>query len=86
MDIVKRFLASGRPGIYFKVLQEGKVAAGDSIELISKDENNVTVKDIVRLYVKDNKDIETMQRAMKIKALPSGWRYHFRQQLEQLAR
>jgi MOSC domain-containing protein YiiM len=86
MDIVKRFLASGRPGIYFKVLQEGEVAAGDSIELISKDQNNVTVQDIVRLYVKDNKDIEAMQRVMRIKALPSGWKYHFRQQLEQLTK
>src|SRR2546422_1111927 len=37
MDIVRRFLASSRPGIYFKVSQEGEVEAGDSIELISKD-------------------------------------------------
>ncbi len=57
MDIVRRFLASGRPGIYFKVLQEGKVEAGDSIDLISKDENNITVKDIVRLYVRNNNDV-----------------------------
>ena len=27
MDIIKRFLASGRPGIYFKVLQEGEIGA-----------------------------------------------------------
>ncbi len=86
MDVVRRFLASGRPGIYFKVLQEGEVEAGDSIELISKDENNITVKDIVRLYVKDNKDIESMQRAIRVRALPIGWRYHFRQQIEQLTK
>jgi len=84
MDIVRRFLASGRPGIYFKVLREGAVEAGDSIELLSKDKNHVTIKDIVRLYVKDNKDIETMQRAMRVDALPPGWRYHFSQQIEQL--
>ena len=86
MDIVRRFLASDRPGIYFKVLQEGEVEAGDSIELISKDENNITVKDIVRLYVKDIKDIESMQRAIKVKALPMGWRYHFLQQIEQIGK
>lgn len=84
MDMVRRFLASNRPGIYFKVLQEGEVEAGNSIELISKDENNITVKDIVRLYVKDNKDIESMQRALRVKALPIGWRYHFSQQIEEL--
>ena len=86
MDVIRRFLASGRPGIYFKVLLEGEVEAGDSIELISKDENNITVKDIVRLYVKDNKDIESMQRAIRVRALPIRWRYHFRQQIEQLTK
>jgi MOSC domain-containing protein YiiM len=82
MDIIKRFLASGRPGIYFKVSQEGEIGAADEIQLISKEKNNVTVKDIVRLYVDDRKDIETMQRAVRIKALPEGWRDHFRRQIE----
>jgi MOSC domain-containing protein YiiM len=58
MDIVRRFFISGRPGIYFKVLLEGEVEAGDSIDLIRKDENNITIKDIVRLYVKHTKDID----------------------------
>ena len=29
MDILKKFLASGRSGIYFKVLDEGEVGVGD---------------------------------------------------------
>ncbi|MDF2768341.1 MAG: hypothetical protein K0S91_1176 [Nitrososphaeraceae archaeon] len=49
MDVIRRFMASRRPGIYFKVLQEGQVEAGDKIKIIRKDENNVTVKDIVHL-------------------------------------
>jgi hypothetical protein len=51
--------------------------------LVSKDENNLTVKDIVRLYVRDNKDVESMQRVIRVKDLPYGWRYHFRQQIKQ---
>ena len=86
MDIIRRFLISGRPGIYFKVLQEGRVGAGDEIELVSRDKNNVTVKDIVRLYVDDKEDTVTMQRAAKVKALAKGWRDHFRQQIEQLTK
>ena len=82
MDIIKRFLASGRPGIYFKVLQEGEIGVTDEIQLISREKNKVTVKDIVRLYVDDEKDIETMRRAVRIKALPEGWRDHFRRQIE----
>jgi|SRR6188472_126281 len=88
MDVVRRFLASGRPGIYFKVLKEGQVQVGDMIEVISRDKNNVTVKDIVRLYItRDRLDnIETMRRAIKINALPEGWKYEFQQNIEQLER
>ena len=86
MDVIRRFMASGRPGIYFKVLKEGEVKTGDQIENIKRDENNVTVKDIVSLYTarihRDN--IETMRRAIKIKDLPEGWRYEFEQKIEQL--
>jgi MOSC domain-containing protein YiiM len=30
-DMIKRFIASGRPGFYLAVVREGEVAAGDSI-------------------------------------------------------
>ena len=75
------------PGIYFKVLKEGQVQVDDKIEIIRKDKNNVTVKDIVHLYV--NRDhavdnIETMRRAIKINALPEGWKYEFKQNIEQV--
>lgn len=82
MDMVKKFMASGRPGIYFKVLKEGEIGPGDSIELIKKDENNVTVKDIVLLYLRTNggENRGTIERALRIKYLPEGWRSHFEKQ------
>jgi MOSC domain-containing protein YiiM len=88
MDIITRFLASGRPGIYFRVLKEGEVQTGDRIEIIKKDKNNVTVKDIVRLYVSrdDIGNIDTMRQATKISALPEGWRHEFQQNIKQLER
>lgn len=62
MDIIKRFMESLRPGIYFKVLQEGEIGPGDKIELINIDDNKVKVNDIVRLYVNDDsRDLETMK-------------------------
>ena len=42
-------MQSGRPGFYFAVLEEGQVAAGDSIELLERDNHNVTVEDVVNL-------------------------------------
>ena len=83
MDIVKRFLASGLTGIYFKVLQEGDVGAGDVIKLIRRDDNNVTVKDVIRIYSVDKDDVQTLERAIKVKDLSDGWRSHFIEQLDQ---
>jgi MOSC domain-containing protein YiiM len=81
MDILRSFLASGRTGFYFSVDREGEVGAGDKIELLMRDKNNVTVADITRLYARDKGDFETMRRAITVEALPEKWRYHFSQQL-----
>ena len=86
MDMIKRFLASGLTGVYFKVMKEGELEQGDEIKLIKKAENSVTVKDIVRIYTIDKDDIQTIERAIKIKDLPNGWRYHFIKQLEQVGK
>ena len=81
-DILKRFLASGRTGFYFAVLREGEVGAGDEIELVSRDEHNVTIADITRLYAHDKDDVETLRRALAVPALPSGWKDYFRERIE----
>jgi len=83
-DIIKRFLTSERTGFYFSVQREGEVGAGDEIELIGRDEHNVTVADITRLYARDKSDVETMRRAIALPALPESWREHFRQRLEKI--
>jgi MOSC domain-containing protein YiiM len=84
MDVLKKFLASGRSGIYFKVLDEGEVAAGDPIVQVEKDHNRITISDIVRLYASDREDIKTMRRAVKVKALPEGWKHYFVEQIRQV--
>ena len=76
MDIVRQFMESKLPGIYFRVLKEGAVGAGDQIQLISRDKNNVSVRDIV-LQVTGEGDIATLQRAVRIEALPESWRQEF---------
>ena len=84
MDIIKRFLASGLTGVYFKVVKEGELEQGDEIRLIKKNENSVTIKDIVRLYTVNKDDVRTIERAIKVKDLPKGWKSHFINQLEQV--
>jgi len=80
-DIIKRFLHSGRNGFYFSVAQEGEVAAGDSIELLARDENGVSVADIVELYTADATKQDLLQRVSELAALPENWRAYFRKRL-----
>ena len=82
-DIIKRFLRSGRTGFYLSVIEEGEVGAGDVIELVSKDENNITVTDITQLYVSKGKDQDLLRRAAVLEALPASWRDYFLDQIEE---
>ena len=81
-DMVKRFLASRRTGLYFSVVEEGEVRAGDPIEMLAQDENRVSVADITRLYVADKPDPVLLRGAAELEALPANWRDYFRQQLQ----
>lgn len=83
-DILKRFLLSGRSGFYFSVLREGEVGAGDVIAPVGRDDNNVTVANIVHLYASDKDNLEMMQRAVRVEALPESWRDYFRRRIEKL--
>lgn len=80
-DIVRRFLHSRRTGFYLKVLREGEVAAGDTIEWISRAPNQISVYDIVRLYAFEKDDRETLHRVQQVDALPEDWRRYFKEQL-----
>jgi MOSC domain-containing protein YiiM len=80
-DMVKRFLASGRTGFYLAVLREGEVESGDSIELLARDEHEVTVADIVALYTHDAHNQELLKRAVDLPALPAGWRDYLHKRL-----
>jgi MOSC domain-containing protein YiiM len=82
-DIIKRFLKSRRSGFYLTVLKTGEIEAGDTISVYSRDANHVSVVDIIRLYVQDKDDTETMNRALSVDMLPESWKEGFREQLRQ---
>lgn len=83
-DILRRFLQSRRTGFYFAVVKEGQVEAGDEIELLSRDSNNITIADITRVYAFEKDDVDTLRRAVKLEALSEGWREYFQKQIHKL--
>lgn len=80
-DMVKRFLNSRLSGIYFSVVQEGEIGAGDSVERIHQDEHHITVADIVQIYIGQAED-DLVHRALQVPALAACLREDFQQRME----
>ena len=84
-DIVKRFLASGRTGFYFRVITEGEVQVGDPIVLIERTAGSVAVSEITRLYARDKDDLKGLRRIADVATLPGDWRDYFKEQIDRVA-
>jgi len=69
--------SSGRPGFYFRVLQEGEVGAGDPIVKMGEAKERMTVAEINALLYSPNHSPERLERALRIGALSPGWRWSF---------
>jgi len=72
-EMVKRFWASGRSGIYFSVVEEGELGAGDQIEQVGAGPEEITVADVVRLFKGEETDPEKLRRAMR-SPLHGSWK------------
>ena len=72
-DMVKRFWASGHPGVYFSVVQEGELESGDAIEPLASDPNRVSVGDVVRLFKGELVDDDLLRRVLK-SPLHGSWK------------
>jgi ferredoxin-NADP reductase/MOSC domain-containing protein YiiM len=74
--------SSGRPGFYFRVLEEGEVGAGDAIVKVSDGPERMTVAEVNALLYSPEHPRDRLERALRIAALSPGWRWS----LEQLLR
>ena len=69
--------SSGRPGFYFRVLQEGEVGAGDEVVKVGEAKERITVAEINALLYSPNHPRDRLERAVRIEALSPGWRASF---------
>ncbi|TRZ85596.1 MAG: MOSC domain-containing protein [Streptomycetaceae bacterium] len=44
--LIKEFMRAGKPGTYLRIIQEGEISAGESIEVISRPKHLITIADI----------------------------------------
>ena len=70
-------VSHGRPGFYFRVLEEGEVGAGDEIFKVKAGPERMTVAEINALLYLPGHPASGLERALRIPALSAGWRASF---------
>ena len=70
-------VARGRPGFYFRVLEEGEVQAGDEIVQVASGPERMSVAEIDALLYKPGHAKSQLERALRIGALSKGWHGSF---------
>ena len=71
-----------RPGFYFRVLEEGDVAAGDDIVKVAAGPEEMTVAEVDALLYLPGHPRQQLLRALRIPALSAGWQASFRALLD----
>ncbi|UWM79236.1 MOSC and FAD-binding oxidoreductase domain-containing protein (plasmid) [Rhizobium sp. WSM4643] len=73
----------GRPGFYFRVLEEGEVQAGDEITKVASGPEGMSVFEINALLYMPGHPRDQLERALRIPPLSAGWRHSFEAILKQ---
>ena len=80
-----QFLASGRMGFYLRVLEEGQVGAGDTVQRVKRDPCAMNVREVNELLYFDKKNLTETAKALDIPALSHGWKGSFEERLAKAA-
>ncbi|HXY55233.1 MAG TPA: MOSC domain-containing protein [Nitrospirota bacterium] len=78
-DFVKLVVDSGRTGFYVRVLEEGRVKAGDGLSLVEKDSHRVSIAFANRIYHHDRKNREGIEKVLTLPSLSESWRKSFQE-------
>jgi ferredoxin-NADP reductase/MOSC domain-containing protein YiiM len=76
-------VSHGRPGFYFRVVEEGEVEASQEIVQVAAGPERMSVSEINALLYLPAHDRNQLERALRIPALSRGWRASFKALFEQ---
>jgi MOSC domain-containing protein YiiM/ferredoxin-NADP reductase len=75
-------VSHGRPGFYFRVIEEGEVEAGDEIVQVTAGPERMTIAEANALLYTPGHPRSQLERAVRIPALSAGWRSSFQALLD----
>ncbi|MBT8311414.1 MAG: MOSC domain-containing protein [Flavobacteriaceae bacterium] len=68
--VISEFIDHGYPGVYVRVLEEGKVCKGDELILKKQSDSSLTVKDFFDFLYTREKDPKLLELILNTPALP----------------
>jgi MOSC domain-containing protein YiiM len=69
--MLKRFAAARRPGAYLRIVEEGKLAAGDAVEVVERPGHDLTIAAFAHAYLEDR---SALTRLLEVPAVSEAWR------------
>lgn len=68
---VRRFTEALRPGSYLRIIGEGDLGAGDDVRVIYRPDHDLTIRDVFRIYTRDQDEVE---RLIAIDQMSDSWK------------
>jgi len=75
-----RFAAADRPGAYLRIVEDGEVGAGDTVEVVDRPAHGHTVLDLLRTTADPTPD--GLQAMLAVPTVPQDWRAWAERHLE----
>ena len=81
---IKDFMDARKNGFYLRVLEEGIIEAGDTIQKTGDDGHGLTIDEVIQLYTIRKQDVDLLEKAVNSPSLPKDWTEYFEVRLVKL--
>lgn len=75
--ILRMFMESGRPGVYFRVVREGLINSGDTFKLMAQEAVLVSIAKVFSFFHDSEPSEEDLAQVLTLKSLPPELRRQF---------
>jgi MOSC domain-containing protein YiiM len=79
---IVRFTEALRPGAYMRIVKEGDIGAGDPIQVVSKPDHDLSIRDVFRIYTHDRGEVA---RILEVPQMSDAWRHWSREMVRKIA-
>ena len=74
VDLPKQVIANGRSGWYLRVLEEGELLAGMTVDLVTRPRRDWTIARASRLLYHEKNNIAALEELANVPELSRAWR------------